>query len=95
MPATYGQVFLQDQLGFDQPHYLHIPVLCDKHNKKLSKQNCAQALNNQHLVDNLCLALHYLQQPPPPNTDNIDLILQWAIKNWSYKPLLQQTVITL
>ena len=95
MPTTYGQIFLQEQLGLSHPHYLHIPVLCDKNNNKLSKQTFAQPINNQHPADNLRLALHYLQQPSPPATDNISLILQWAIKNWSYTPLLQQTAITL
>lgn len=75
------------------PEYLHIPVLAQKPNEKLSKQNHAPAINNEDAIGNIKLALQYLgiSDQIIPKNFNIEQILDWAIANWSYKLLSKQS----
>lgn len=41
---TARQIYLQQQLNYPQPHYLHLPLVLDGNNEKLSKQTNATAL---------------------------------------------------
>jgi glutamyl-Q tRNA(Asp) synthetase len=41
---TARQIYLQQQLNYTQPHYLHLPVVLDDNNEKLSKQTNATAI---------------------------------------------------
>jgi glutamyl-Q tRNA(Asp) synthetase len=41
---TARQIYLQQQLNYTQPHYLHLPVVLDGNNEKLSKQTNATAI---------------------------------------------------
>ena len=41
---TARQVYLQQQLNYSQPHYLHLPLVLDGNNEKLSKQTNATAI---------------------------------------------------
>jgi glutamyl-Q tRNA(Asp) synthetase len=41
---TARQIYLQQQLNYHQPHYLHLPVVLDGNNEKLSKQTNATAI---------------------------------------------------
>ena len=41
---TARQIYLQQQLNYTQPHYLHLPLVLDGNNEKLSKQTNATAL---------------------------------------------------
>lgn len=83
LDASAWQIHLQNALGFKQPRYCHIPVIVGDDGHKLSKQSFAPALDDQYAFANLCLALHYLQQTPPPDTINdvADLLL-WATEHW-------------
>ena len=42
---TPRQIYLQKQLGFKKPHYLHLPLVLDENNEKLSKQTLAKAIH--------------------------------------------------
>nr|MCR5583596.1 tRNA glutamyl-Q(34) synthetase GluQRS [Eggerthellaceae bacterium] len=37
--STPQQIFLQQELGFDQPKYGHIPLLVERENRRLSKRD--------------------------------------------------------
>jgi glutamyl-Q tRNA(Asp) synthetase len=41
---TARQMYLQKQLNYPQPHYLHLPLVLDGNNEKLSKQSKATAI---------------------------------------------------
>jgi glutamyl-Q tRNA(Asp) synthetase len=41
---TARQVYLQQQLNYAQPHYLHLPLVLDENQEKLSKQTKATAI---------------------------------------------------
>ncbi len=41
---TARQMYLQKQLNYPQPHYLHLPLVLDGNNEKLSKQTKATAI---------------------------------------------------
>lgn len=41
---TARQIYLQQQLNYTQPHYLHLPLVLDGNNEKLSKQTNATAI---------------------------------------------------
>jgi len=41
---TARQMYLQQQLNYPQPHYLHLPLVLDDNNEKLSKQTNAIAI---------------------------------------------------
>jgi glutamyl-Q tRNA(Asp) synthetase len=41
---TARQIYLQQQLNYPQPHYLHLPLVLDGNNEKLSKQTNATTL---------------------------------------------------
>ena len=41
---TARQIYLQKQLNYPQPHYLHLPLVLDGNNEKLSKQTKATAI---------------------------------------------------
>jgi glutamyl-Q tRNA(Asp) synthetase len=41
---TARQIYLQQQLNYPQPHYLHLPLVLDDNNEKLSKQTNATAI---------------------------------------------------
>jgi len=41
---TARQIYLQQQLNYPRPHYLHLPLVLDGNNEKLSKQTNATAL---------------------------------------------------
>ena len=41
---TERQIYLQQQLGFRTPQYLHLPIVLDNNQEKLSKQTKAKAV---------------------------------------------------
>jgi len=75
------------------PKYLHIPIVVQKPNQKLSKQNFSPAINNNDAIENVKLALQYLGVSPKkiPKVSNIAQILDWAVANWSLKLLPKQS----
>lgn len=66
LEATVRQLTLFAQLGWTAPAYLHLPLAVWSDGHKLSKQNHAPALDDQHPTANLLLALRFLGQPVEP-----------------------------
>jgi glutamyl-Q tRNA(Asp) synthetase len=82
MTAQQQQIYRA--LGARPPHWLHIPVICNNHGQKLSKQTHAPALNDNTPVDNLVRALNALNQELPaifPHT-SAGQVIEWAIVHW-------------
>jgi glutamyl-Q tRNA(Asp) synthetase len=84
LDSTPRQIWLQRQLGYPTPRYMHLPVLNDACGRKLSKQNRAPALDTNLAPLNLRRCLAHLGQPTPPHAlgETAD-ILRFAARHWS------------
>lgn len=60
LDSTARQIYLQRQLGYPTPHYLHVPLLMNEVGEKFSKQNGAQALNLAQPLEELQRAAELL-----------------------------------
>ncbi|MDX1406138.1 MAG: tRNA glutamyl-Q(34) synthetase GluQRS [Woeseiaceae bacterium] len=84
LDSTPRQIFLQRQLGFATPGYLHIPVVANAAGQKLSKQTGAAAIDPAQRRQLLVQALDALGQDPPAELADTSLesIWQWAGEHW-------------
>lgn len=82
--STPRQIFLQQLLGYDTPHYMHLPVVINAAGEKLSKQTRAQAIDLSCALIYLVQALRFLGQNPPAEITQGDIVSfwRWAKKNW-------------
>ena len=85
---TPRQILLQRLLGYRQPAYLHLPLVCDALGQKLSKQTFAKALDDDRASDNLFAALTVLGMTPPSAlcVATVAEQLEWAIRHWRAPP---------
>lgn len=92
--STPRQIYLQQQLGYHLPEYLHIPVLINAQGQKLSKQTFAPAIDQTEASSNLRSALAYLSQPPVPSDHNTPQhILAAAQSQWNPDLIAAQPAI--
>ena len=79
------QIHLCQLLNFPIPSFLHIPLIVDKHGKKLSKQTGARGLPIDNLNFTLVQALNDLGLDSPENLakEQLNSIWQWAFENWN------------
>jgi glutamyl-Q tRNA(Asp) synthetase len=84
LDSTPRQIYLQQQLGYEQPGYLHLPLVINEHQQKVSKLTGAPALDSTRPVQELCAALRHLGQTTPQELEQESLgqFWEWAIKNW-------------
>lgn len=84
LDSTPRQIYLQRQLGFAVPEYIHIPVIANLAGEKLSKQTLAPALRQGNEVEQLLGALSLLWQNPPPALRFATLfeVWAWALASW-------------
>ena len=86
LDTTPQQQLLIALLGKHIPVYAHIPVIAHSDGHKLSKQNHAQALNDDIPTENIFRALVALGMLPPRQHFRLDTaptaLLIWAIENW-------------
>ncbi len=81
--STPWQMYLQNLLNYNQPHYAHIPILVNSDNQKLSKQTFAKPINNDNPLPALLKAYNFLnQQPFLVRPVNIKQFWQHAIQCW-------------
>ena len=81
---TPRQLYLQQLLGFNYPHYAHIPMATNAHGQKLSKQSYAPAIKPDDSIKQLVQALQFLGQNPPPSEyfSHLNTLWDWAIQHW-------------
>jgi glutamyl-Q tRNA(Asp) synthetase len=85
--STPRQVWLQRQLGYAMPSYLHHPIALDARGRKLSKQAAARALS-PHPLPQLREAWTFLDQPEPPSApDSVAEFWRWAHAAWNVRQL--------
>ena len=95
--STPKQIFLQQQLGYKTPKYMHVPVIIDQLGYKLSKQTFAQAIDENFPEQTLYKTLSLLKQNPPVDlqTAPIATQLNWAIEHWNPESLKKIRAIDL
>lgn len=82
LDSTPRQIFLQRQLGYATPDYIHIPLVLDESGSKLSKSRWAAALDAEHRFLAFCMAWEHLSQdirvlqPKLSMPDNLRIALQ-------------------
>jgi len=96
--CTPIQIYLQQCLNYPTPRYLHLPILVNQRNEKLSKQTKAKAVNDGADVkigETLFTLLSQLNQQPPENLkhENKSTILKWGIEHWDVKKIGKTTKI--
>ena len=96
LDSTPRQIYLQRCLGYDQPAYLHLPLMLDHEGRKLSKSEGAAELNPDRPVRSIHAALQHLGQQPPTELIHAGLtdVWQWALENWdlSKVPIAHSTI---
>lgn len=82
--STPRQIWLQKQLGYRTPSYVHVPVITHPNGDKLSKATAAPAIPLDSAVDTLIEALTLLRQDPPPELSRKSIrdIWLWSFENW-------------
>ncbi len=89
LDETPAQLGIQRLLNLPQPAYAHHPLVMQQ-GQKLSKQNLAAPLNDQHARSNLLQALQALGTQPPAAGSTSEL-LDWARNHWDPQQLQQKT----
>lgn len=89
LDSTPKQIYLQQLLDYPSPHYLHLPLIVDQHDHKLSKQNLAAPVADDNPAATLFSLLRLLRQNPPAslNTASVHEQLDWAIAHWQPQAL--------
>ncbi len=92
LDSTPRQIYLQQQLGYAQPDYLHLPLVMDETGQKLGKSTGAAALDSSQPVKSLLAALKHLGQQPPAELQATELksFWQWAIEHWKLHNIPKQ-----
>jgi len=78
---TARQIHLQRVLGYQTPHYLHLPLVLNEHGEKLSKQTLATQINTQdekHALAELRKAARHLGLRDLPDGEKIT-IAEWLL----------------
>ncbi|MBP3194738.1 MAG: tRNA glutamyl-Q(34) synthetase GluQRS [Cardiobacteriaceae bacterium] len=85
LDTTATQIAIYEMFGYSPPSYLHLPLITDNNNRKLSKQNQAPCLDNSKASENLITVLKYLNQDISGIEDNFppEKILAIAVENWN------------
>jgi len=97
MGSTPRQIWLQSQLGYSTPSYIHIPVISNPDGSKLSKLTGAAGIPLDDIEITLTSALSALAQEPPSDLAQSGLqeIWSWAFENWQIENLADQQAICL
>lgn len=94
---TVRQIALYRQLGYQEPDYVHLPLVLNVAGQKLSKQNHAPALPDSDPRPILAAALQFLHQPLPESWQDLTLpaLLEWSVAQWSLDKIPVKAAINL
>ncbi|OUR88537.1 tRNA glutamyl-Q(34) synthetase GluQRS [Gammaproteobacteria bacterium 42_54_T18] len=95
LDSTPRQTHLQQLLGYNTPHYAHLPVVVNEQGQKLSKQTFAKAIETTQCSRVLWTALSTLGLKPPTllQHEPPEAILKWGTLSWSTKAIINVTRI--
>lgn len=81
LDSTARQICLQKALGLPTPAYMHLPIVANADDRKLSKRDRADPVTHQDPVHALARALAFLGHPPPPALP-LQALWDWALGHW-------------
>jgi len=90
LDSTPRQIYLQRQLGFRQPRYLHLPVATNGAGQKLSKQTGAEAISASSGATALCDTMAFLGLAPPAELRHAKAAELWAWATGTWLTLTQR-----
>ncbi|WP_337998546.1 tRNA glutamyl-Q(34) synthetase GluQRS [Methylomonas methanica] len=95
LDSTSKQRYLQNLLGYPEPHYMHLPVIVDSDGNKLSKQTLAAPVDDAQPSATLFSLLQLLRQNPPLilRKATVSEQLDWAIAHWNPRTLEKTRII--
>ena len=92
--STPRQLFLQQCLGYAQPHYAHLPLLTNRLGQKWSKQTLAPAIDAADAEALLRQVLHWLGLPEAPPVSRYRELLDWAVAHWRMAAVPKTAIVT-
>lgn len=92
--STPRQIYLQQCLGANTPHYAHLPLLVNSQGQKWSKQTLAPALDLNRREALLRQVMRYLNLPDAPEVDRPEELLAWAVLHWEIRAIPVNDIVT-
>lgn len=92
--TTASQVQLYRALDLPLPSYGHFPVLVSQQQRKLSKQNHAQAIDDNSAEHNLKRCFDWLNLSYPAHENNVSRLMNIATEQWQRSMLPLQPIQT-
>ena len=92
--STPRQIYLQQCLGANTPHYAHLPLLVNSQGQKWSKQTLAPALDLNRREALLRQVMRYLNLPDAPEVDRPEELLAWAVLHWDIRAIPINDIVT-
>ncbi len=97
LASTPRQIYLQQLLQLNTPHYAHVPLACNAAGEKLSKQTLAKSIDASQANQRLLEALSFLGQHPPDELKNATMadLWHWAMTYWQLEnvPKIKNMVV--
>ncbi|MBD07510.1 MAG: tRNA glutamyl-Q(34) synthetase GluQRS [Gammaproteobacteria bacterium] len=95
LELTSIHIHLQRILGIKTPNYLHLPIIVNANDQKLSKQTGAPAITSTSVNKTALIILSYLglQTPNELMGSTPSELWAWAIQNWDPNNLANQRTI--
>lgn len=97
LASTPRQIYLQQLLQLNTPHYAHLPLACNAAGEKLSKQTLAKSIVASQANQRLFEALSFLGQHPPDELKNATMadLWHWAMTYWQLEnvPKIKNMVV--
>ena len=87
------QIFLRERLQYREPKYIHIPIIVERGDIKLSKHTKAVAIDNRFATQNLTSVLQLLRMNPPAGL-SIGELISYGIENWKTEDIPRSLAIT-
>lgn len=92
--STPRQIYLQQCLGANTPHYAHLPLLVNSQGQKWSKQTLAPALDLNRREALLRQVMRYLNLPDAPEVDRPEELLAWTVSHWDIRTIPVNDIVT-
>jgi len=84
LSATPRQLYLQRLLGYDQPAYIHIPLLMDSQGRRLAKRDkdldltaLSQRFTPEEILGRLAFSAGLLEEPRPVTLEGLIALFDW------------------